>query len=189
MYQLDKDNHKSGLALLAFGRTLDLGDGKISDLQGTKSGKGEALDAGGDNLLAQIALRVARRKELIPRPALNLLAAGRVIVNGSSMVAKARGNEIHPSLGGKFGGFDFWAASCAYVVAKYTEGVVSKAAEAVGDVALGGYLVHGTIIAGYDYLNDAFPELRLHERGQDAHAALAVEYVDDGLVTGFDALD
>jgi len=97
----EKGQKREALILLIFGRTLDLVDGPIARATNTSSPRGEAFDAAIDKILMARALEVLSRDELLSEEE----KVGLLIHNGlsaaGSVIAKARGAEIHPSKIGK----------------------------------------------------------------------------------------
>lgn len=97
-----------GGALVIAGRVDDLRDGRDAERTGTKSPKGEAIDAGLDGLLMFMAAVVAKRKDIIPAEAADELMANTVVKGAASAVARLTGHEIHTGRVGKYGTFLRW---------------------------------------------------------------------------------
>jgi phosphatidylglycerophosphate synthase len=98
----------AGIGLVGYGRYKDITDGKRAHETGTKSPKGEAIDAGIDKVLTAGAIAVAVTTEAVPIPQLSIIG----IQQGANIVlagiAKKRGRDIHPGRGGKLGMFGIW---------------------------------------------------------------------------------
>jgi len=98
-----------GAALVTVGRVRDLQDGKRAEETGTKSPKGEAIDASVDTALGVFAALVMKRKKLVPAEAADELIANVGIKIGASLVAKLSGREMHTERMGKYGTALRWA--------------------------------------------------------------------------------
>jgi phosphatidylglycerophosphate synthase len=98
----------AGIGLIGYGRYKDITDGRVAHETGTKSPKGEAVDATIDKIATAGAVAVAVTTESVPIPELSLIGiqqGANVILAG---IAKRRGREIHPGRGGKVGMFGLW---------------------------------------------------------------------------------
>ena len=98
-----------GIGMVGYGRYKDITDGRVAHETGTKSPKGEAIDAGIDKVVTAGAIAVSVNTESISVPELSLIGiqqGANIILAG---IAKKRGREIHPGRGGKVGMFGIWA--------------------------------------------------------------------------------
>lgn len=151
-------NTYRGLALSTAGRFADLFDGMVAHRTGTKSAKGEALDAGMDKLAAIGALGVLAVKDLVPIQAIGLFGAQNIINAGATAIAKKRGAEIHASKAGKLNTVYQWVSLGLFTLSKTTEThfhAISRIAETAaysteilalgyGAVASAGYIKDAT---------------------------------------------
>jgi phosphatidylglycerophosphate synthase len=99
----------SASAKIAAGRVCDIYDGKFADWTGTKSPKGEALDATIDKVEMAAALLLLTNKDLIPKATAARIGAQNVANVALTAVAKARGVKIHPGWFGKRATAGQWA--------------------------------------------------------------------------------
>jgi len=96
------------IGMIGYGRYKDITDGRVAHETGTKSPKGEAIDAGIDKVVTAGAVAVSVTTESVPIPELSLIGVqqgANIILAG---IAKKRGREIHPGRGGKVGMFGIW---------------------------------------------------------------------------------
>jgi phosphatidylglycerophosphate synthase len=107
-----------GLALLAVGRLADMADGLVADNTHTKSPVGELLDAGCDKLVAGVVLIAFLAGHIIPLLPLVVLLAQTVINIASSIVARRRGRELHPSTLGKRAAVVEWLVVFWFLLAR-----------------------------------------------------------------------
>lgn len=96
-----KENYGRATVKLFFGRVLDMADGGIAHATGTKSPKGEALDAGLDKALAATIGPLMNYKNLIPSQDGYTIIAQQGISAGLSTIGLASGRRMHPSQEGK----------------------------------------------------------------------------------------
>jgi len=115
---LHQEKYFAATGLLLYGRLKDLKDGKRSDETGTKSPKGEGVDAGIDKALMAMILPVLYEKGIVNEYELAALIAqhgGSAILTG---IAKINDKEMHPSKPGKISTGLEWGAIGIGVVGK-----------------------------------------------------------------------
>lgn len=121
------------------GRIDDLRDGRDADRTGTKSPKGEAIDAGLDGMLMFLAALVARQKEIVPPEAADKLMANTAVKGLATVTAKLTGHEIHTGRVGKYGTFlrwgDFTTRFGRRISEHFGRDDISDALEAPNDIA------------------------------------------------------
>jgi phosphatidylglycerophosphate synthase len=92
---------KKGLAKLTIGRIADLADGYVADKTGTKSSKGEALDAFVDSAEMIAFLPLMVKKEYLPLRTGIIYGLHKAINAGATAIAKRDDLELHTSWAGK----------------------------------------------------------------------------------------
>ena len=112
------DTLVSGLVLLMAGRAADMADGFIADRTRTKSPVGEVLDAGCDKLVAGVVFITFLAGHIIPLLPLLVLLVQAIINITSSVVAKRRGRELHPSVLGKRAAVVEWLVVFWFLLAR-----------------------------------------------------------------------
>jgi phosphatidylglycerophosphate synthase len=150
-------NTYRGIALATAGRFADLFDGMVAHKTGTKSAKGEALDAGMDKLAAVGALGILAVKDLVPMQAIGLFGAQNIVNAVATAVAKKRGAEIHASRAGKLNTVYQWVSLGLFTLSKTTETnfhSVSRVAEFAGYATEVLALGYGAV-ASAGYVKDA----------------------------------
>lgn len=107
-----------GLVLIGWGRWKDVKDGKVAAQTGTKSPRGEAVDAAVDKIIIAAALPVIAIKDIVAP----IIVIGLALQHGLSIIftaiAKQRGRKIQPRQAGKITGFIQWTGICMSLVAK-----------------------------------------------------------------------
>jgi phosphatidylglycerophosphate synthase len=102
LYYATKGDMTTAAGLLAAGRVLDVVDGYVANATGTKSPKGEMVDASIDKVLLFGALVTLVSQDIIPVPIAIAVGAQNGLNVTATAIAKARGAEIHPVATGKY---------------------------------------------------------------------------------------
>lgn len=110
LYQTAKGHKKRGAALVAAGRSFDLGDGKAADLTGTKSPLGEATDATIDKGEALAALITLAISGIMDKDRAVSVGVQNLTSMAIGMAVKLTDQEVHPSRSGKDGTMAQWTA-------------------------------------------------------------------------------
>lgn len=105
-----------GAGLIAIGRLCDLLDGSTAEMTHTKSPLGEAIDASIDKLEALLALVVIVATGFIPLSLAIIIGVENAVTSGLSLVAKYKGQTVHPVMTGKLGGAIEWMAFVGFVL-------------------------------------------------------------------------
>ncbi len=150
-----------GIGLATAGRFADLFDGMVAHKTGTKSAKGEALDAGMDKLAAVGALGVLAVKELVPIQAIGLFGAQNVVNAIATAIAKKRGTEIHASKSGKLNTVYQWVSLGLFTLSKSIEPQFNGASKVLEAAAYGTEVLalgYGAV-ASAGYIKDAAAKL------------------------------
>lgn len=153
-----KNNKTRGTILLGLGRLLDLGDGTVAELTGTKSSIGEGMDAVIDKAEIAIGLPILVANDMLPLDRAMTIGVQNLSSAFLTGVAKVRGAEIHPSRSGKD-----WTMGCWMTVGSHcVEGAAQEeGVEAVAVVAKAGadMFFHATAGLGWtatsQYAQDA----------------------------------
>ena len=154
-------NTYRGIALTTAGRFADLFDGMVAHKTGTKSAKGEALDAGMDKLAAIGALGILAVKELVPIQAIGLFGAQNVVNAVATAIAKKRGSEIHASKSGKLNTVYQWVSLGLFTLSKSIEPQFNGASKILEAAAYGTEVMalgYGAV-ASAGYIKDATAKL------------------------------
>ncbi len=139
------------LLLAGHGRVADLLDGHIARVTNTASQKGEALDAAIDKTLMLRALMILTSRAAISGKEVTGLAIHNGLSIAGSMIAKARGKEIHPSKAGKrataleWTGIGFGVLADTELVAQRPE--LQEQTEKLRKIVLWSGIIVGTISA------------------------------------------
>jgi phosphatidylglycerophosphate synthase len=145
-----------GTAEIGIGRICDIVDGFAADATGTKSPKGEALDASIDKVEIAAALATLAFCGLVPVPEAVLIGAQNAANIGISAAAKARERTIHPSKWGKLATLAQWGSLTLHPVSHLiTNETASTLTEHLATGITGASLLMGAA-ATYGYLKDTF---------------------------------
>ena len=154
-------NTYRGIALTTAGRFADLFDGMVAHKTGTKSAKGEALDAGMDKLAAVGALGVLAVKNLVPIQAIALFGTQNIVNGIATAIAKKRGAEIHASKSGKLNTVYQWVSLGLFTVSRSIEPHFNGASKVLEAAAYGTEVIalgYGAV-ASAGYIKDATAKL------------------------------
>lgn len=97
-------------SLIVVGRFLDLVDGWLADMTGTKSPLGEFMDAGADKLETFAAIIVMYYTSLAPWWLLTALLLPHLAITLLATIARVRQRELHPSRLGKLSMAMLWVS-------------------------------------------------------------------------------
>jgi phosphatidylglycerophosphate synthase len=143
-----KNRKTRGTILLIGGRLLDLGDGTVAELTGTKSPIGEGVDAVIDKAEIAIGLPLLVAKGMVPLERAIDLGVQNATSATINAIAKAKGIEIHPSRSGKDWTMGCWSTVGSYCIegSAKEEGidVLATTAHVTGDI-----LFHATSGLGW----------------------------------------
>lgn len=114
--KLSQRHGLAGASLIALGRGLDVVDGHVAQITGTKSPLGEAFDAGFDKIQAAAAIPILAVSGSVPKTEATIIGIQQAAISGVSMLAKYRGNEIHPSRSGKLATFAAWTSLVSHAI-------------------------------------------------------------------------
>ncbi len=98
---IKNNKERKGFAKLVIGRIADLADGLVADKTGTKSSKGESLDAFVDSAEMIAFLPLIVRKGYLPLRTGIIYGIHKAINAGATAVAKKGNLELHTSWAGK----------------------------------------------------------------------------------------
>lgn len=147
----------SGMIKIMGARLFDLADGWVADATKTKSPTGEMLDATIDKIEAARGLSTLVAARIVPRSVGVAFAAQNTANTAATLMAKRRGNEIHPSAEGKITTALQWAAIGSYGIEACLResGADSDAvAQLTGDALAVSATVLGTTVSA-QYFQDA----------------------------------
>jgi phosphatidylglycerophosphate synthase len=105
-----------GAALVGVGRVLDLVDGRLADKTGTKSPRGEAMDAGADKILIGAGVAAGMRMGVIPIAAGTALLTQQAAISAVSAAARLREQQVHPERSGKLAMTAAWLSIGGYLL-------------------------------------------------------------------------
>lgn len=157
-WALKKDKPVLAAGLIAYGRYKDIRDGKRADQTGTKSPKGEMVDASIDKLLIGAAIPVFIHENVITIPEAIALGIQHSSAAALTGLAKARGREIHPSQAGKLSTFAEWLASGLGIGRRIAEKYHFESTARIIDMAEMAAMTTGLAlgaVATYGYVKDA----------------------------------
>ncbi len=166
-----KQNRKfNAFSKIAIGRIADLADGYIANKTGTKSSKGEALDAAVDSVELALAIPMLVRREYLPMRT-GLIYGIHKAVNGyASAKAKKNGYELHSSWSGKRAEAFRWGTIAFYALAKLSEDKFNN--DSISKIfkksAVAGEIISASLgtIASIGYLNDIHFQEKYNEINQ-----------------------
>lgn len=133
LYAIHQEHYLLGAGLVGYGRWKDIRDGQRAEETGTKSPKGEALDAATDKVLIAAAGYVAIKDKLLPSGHTESFIAENVATMALIGIAKARRRETHTNLPGKLKTFGEWFVLGAGVFKKIGQRFGFRRMEAVFD--------------------------------------------------------
>jgi phosphatidylglycerophosphate synthase len=107
-----------GLILLAFGRLLDIADGYVADMTGTKSPLGENLDAGFDKLATLFTVILLPFASITPWWNVVALFLPQLLITGFAFNRMISGRKLHPVQSGKLSMALLWLALVGLVLLK-----------------------------------------------------------------------
>jgi phosphatidylglycerophosphate synthase len=119
IHQVANGHPGKGAILIGFGRSADLLDGFVADKTGTKSPRGEMVDASADKALVAVGVVEGLRAGLIPAEAGIPILVQQAAITVSSAVARWRGRELHPDRSGKYSMTGAWVGIGGFVLSKY----------------------------------------------------------------------
>lgn len=108
----------AGIFLLVTGRLLDVADGLVADISGTKSRLGELLDASIDKIVTFLTIAVFYYISIIPEWLLALILLPHIFIAVIAFVAYLRKKSLHPSLVGKLGMAALWLSLVGFILVK-----------------------------------------------------------------------
>lgn len=138
----------SGALLLLMGRLLDIADGKVAEVTGTKSPLGELLDASVDKISTFLTVAVLYYVAIAPRTVLVVLLLPHIAIAAIAFISFMRNKEIHPNLAGKLSMALVWLAMIGFVFVRAGQiddtGVIASLVSAVAvlSVILGIYALY-----------------------------------------------
>ncbi len=121
LYDIHKGNKLRGTLLIGAGRFCDVFDGSAADRSGTKSSKGEGLDAGIDGAEMVVGAPILVVADMLPMRTGVTYSVQKLANAAATKVTKGRGNEIHPSWAGKRTNVWQWSSIGLYGLAKVAE--------------------------------------------------------------------
>ena len=98
-----------GGSLIVIGRLMDIVDGWLAELTGTKSPIGEAMDAAADKIITFLAIVFLLVSHLAPLWVLFIVALPHIVISLIVLVARRRNKRLHPSRNGKTSMVLAWA--------------------------------------------------------------------------------
>jgi len=116
LYYVWRDQLWLGAGLIVIGRLCDLLDGSTAEMTHTKSPLGEAIDASIDKLEALLALVVIIATGFIPLLLAIIIGVENAVTVVLSLVAKYKGQSVHPVIAGKLGGAIEWIALIGFML-------------------------------------------------------------------------
>lgn len=147
------DKSFKGVFKIGAGRLADLIDGTVAEKTGTKCPTGEAVDAVVDKVVLAAALPIMAHKDVMPTNAAGVIFAQNLGNSIFSAIAKARGEQLHPTKEGKFATFGQWAGLGFYNLAQVARARGAKKTAAnlemaahvstTAAIALGGFAMTG----------------------------------------------
>lgn len=128
---IKKHNDKIAILQIGLGRALDVVDGIVANKTGTKSPLGEAVDATFDKLAVASCLPPLYKRQIISRRFAGALAVQNLTNSALTVIAKTRGQEIHPDKAGKDSAFQSWTAISSHYLANIAKENDCQAGEVV----------------------------------------------------------
>jgi phosphatidylglycerophosphate synthase len=159
LLDIRKGQKLRGVVNISIGRVADIADGYVADKSRTKSPKGEAFDAGIDALEMGVALPVLVSEDILPARTAAAYFVQKAANTFSTVLAKKRGNEIHPSLAGKLTAVAQWSTIALYGLAAATrDSEYTLATDVLEEGAFAAEVLSLALgaTASIGYLKDAF---------------------------------
>ena len=139
-----------GISAIAAGRIADVVDGRVAQDTGTKSPFGEAFDAGFDKVQALAAFPILASNGRVPRVEVAIVCGQQFVSSSLSLIAKLKGNDIHPTTTGKLSTATGWLSMLAHAVGEEASGHVAETLHTVGTLNTAATAVlGGNAIVGY----------------------------------------
>jgi phosphatidylglycerophosphate synthase len=108
----------AGTALIGYGRSRDITDGREAERTQTKSPDGKRNDAVGDALLMLLALKVNKQLHIVDQPEATLLGVTLVAKSAATGVAVLRKRTIDVERTGKFASVAEWSGLGLYLAGR-----------------------------------------------------------------------
>lgn len=107
-----------GIILLAVGRLLDIADGLVADVTGTKSPIGELTDATIDKIGTLLTIITLVIVGIAPLWLITLLLVPQLAISSVILYKRHKGTTVHPTLVGKLSMALVWAAITGLLLLK-----------------------------------------------------------------------
>ncbi len=121
MNDIKRNRKFSAFSKIMVGRIADMADGYVANKTGTKSSKGEALDAAVDSVELALAIPMLVKRQYLPMRTGLIYGIHKSINAYATAKAKNNGYELHSSWSGKRAEAFRWGTIALYSLTKLSE--------------------------------------------------------------------